>query len=334
MGTFILRRMLQVLLILWAGLTLLFLMFVAIPGSSLEERNSERSVSQSVRDNFDRRYGLDKPVYVQYTRYWKAFAKGDLGNSEVSDRKVSTMLGNAAKTSSRLAFWGFLIQLLIGIPSGVYAAVRRYGWFDKLSGVLSVFVAGVPVFVSGIVFQFLFGVLPGRNYWNWPDWTRLYFSGFDAGGGDGTWALHFIPTGATWRSLLLPAVTIALVQTGYLSRLTRTSLLEVLRAEYMRTAASKGLSKTRVIFKHGLRNALIPVVTVLGADLIAFFGVAVLTENVFNLNGIGSTVAKAAQAQDSPLVLGFVGPIVIFAGLLYLLIDVAYAWLDPRIRLQ
>jgi oligopeptide transport system permease protein len=334
MGTFFLRRFLQILLILWAGLTLLFFMFVAIPGSSLEERNSERSVSETTRKNFDRRYGLDKPVHVQYVRYWKAFVQGDLGESEVNDRKVSTMLGSAAKTSSRLAFWGFLVQLLIGIPSGVYAAVRRYGWFDKISGVLSVFIAGIPVFVSGILFQFFFGVLPGPNYWKWPKWTRLNFSGFDASGGDGSWALHFIPTGATWRSLVLPAITIALVQTGYLSRLTRTSLLEVLRAEYMRTAASKGLSRTRVIFKHGLRNALIPVVTVLGVDLIAFFGVAVLTETVFTLNGIGSTVAKGAQAQDSPLVLGFVGPIVIFAGLLYLLIDVAYAWLDPRIRLQ
>jgi oligopeptide transport system permease protein len=334
MGTFILRRLLQVLFILWAGLTLLFFMFVAIPGSSLDQRNSERSVTESVRNNFDKRYGLDKPVHVQYGRYWKAFVQGDLGKSEVNDREVSTMLGSAAKTSSRLAFWGFLVQLLIGIPSGVYAAVKRYGWFDKVSGVLSVFIAGIPVFVSGIIFQFLFGVLPGPNYWKWPKWTRLNFSGFDPSGGDGTWALHFFPKGATWRSLVLPAITIALVQTGYLSRLTRTSLLEVLRAEYMRTAASKGLSKTRVIFKHGLRNALIPVVTVLGADLIAFFGVAVLTETVFNLNGIGSTVAKAAQAQDSPLVLGFVGPIVIFAGLLYLVIDIAYAWLDPRIRLQ
>jgi oligopeptide transport system permease protein len=334
MTTYIVRRLLQILLILWIGLTLLFLMFVAIPGSSLDSTGREKSVSKEQRDNFDKQFGLDQPVYVQYGRYWKGFLKGDLGYSQERKIRVSSMLGQAAKTSSRLAFWGFLIQSSVGIVSGIYAAVRRYGWFDKISGALAVAIAGVPVFVTGIVMQFVFGVLPGPNYLKWPKWTRLYFQGFDSQGGDGRWFLHFFPRGETWRALILPAVAIALVQTGYLSRLTRTSLLEVLRADYMRTARAKGLSPRRVLFKHGLRNAFIPIVTILGSDLITLFGVAVLTETVFNLGGIGSQVAQAAQRQNTPVVLGFVAPIVVFAGILYLITDVLYAALDPRIRLS
>ncbi len=333
MGTYILRRLLLTIVVVWGALSLLWIMFLGIPGNSIEARYSERYLPPTIKKNFERQYGLDKSPVQQYGQYWANFLRGDLGESQTLGRPVIDALKPAAKVSSRIAFWGLAVQLLIGIPAGVYAAIRRYSWFDTMSGFLSVAITAVPVFVTGIMFQWIFGVLPGPNKWNWPNWARFPVVAFDKENGDGTWFLHFLPAGHTWKYLIGPALIIAAVQTGYLIRLTRTAMLEVLRADYLRTAAAKGLSKRTIIFKHALRNALIPVITILGADIISMFGVAVLTETVFNLNGLGSTVAKAAQAQDVPLVLGFIGPVVLVTALIYLLVDVCYAWLDPRVRL-
>ncbi len=334
MGTYVLRRLLLTIVIVWGALSMLFLLFQGIPGNSIETRYSDRYLQPAIKKNFERQFGLDKPVIIQYGQYWLHFVQGDLGRSQVDDQPVLRSLTKAAKTSSRLAFWGLTVQIVVGLSSGVLAAVRRYSWFDALSGFFSVAIIGVPVFVSGILFQWVFGVLPGPNHWNWPQWARFPTQAFDRDNGDGTWFLHFIPTGHTWKYLIGPAVVIAAVQTGSFSRLTRTSMLEVLQADYLRTAAAKGLSRRRIIVKHAFRNALIPVITSLGGDVISMFGVAVLTETVFNLNGIGSKVAKAAQAQDTPVVMGFIGPVVVVTALVFLLIDVGYAWLDPRVRLS
>jgi oligopeptide transport system permease protein len=334
MGTYVLRRLLLTIVTLWGALTLLFLMFQGIPGSSIEARYSDRYLNPTIKKNFEKQYGLDKPVVAQYALYWKNLATGDLGKSQVDDQPVMTSLRKTAKTSSRLAFWGLFVQIAVGISSGVIAAVKKFSWFDNLTGFLSVAIIGIPVFVSGILFQWVFGVLPGPNHWNWPQWTRFPVVGFDKEGGDGTWFLHFLPTGHTWKYVIGPAIVIAAVQTGSFSRLTRTSMLEVLRSDYLRTAAAKGLSRRRIIVKHAMRNAMIPVVTSLAGDVISFFGVAVLTETVFNLNGIGSKVAKAAAAQDAPVVMGLVGVVVVLTSIVYLLVDIGYGLLDPRVRLQ
>jgi len=170
-------------------------------------------------------------------------------------------------------------------------------------------------------------VQPFKN--DWPEWARLRVQGI----GPDSWTLFFIPTGEQWRYLLLPAVTLASVSTALATRMMRGSMLEVLQADYMRTARSKGLRERAVVLRHGLRNALIPVITLVGIDFGTVIGAAILTETVFNWPGIGSQIANSVGARDAPVVLGLSLVVVIAYTVINLLVDLSYAWFDPRIRL-
>jgi ABC-type dipeptide/oligopeptide/nickel transport system permease component len=183
------------------------------------------------------------------------------------------------------------------------------------------------VFVLGFVLQYLFAVQP--NKWGWPEWARLRTSGI----GPDTWTFFFIPTGEQWRYLILPAITLASVTTALLARMTRGSMLEVLRADYMRTARSKGLGERDVVLKHGLRNAMLPVVTLIGIDFGTAIGAAVLTETTFNWPGLGSQIVLSVGQRDLPVLLGLTLAVVLAYALVNVLVDVSYAWFDPRIRL-
>jgi peptide/nickel transport system permease protein len=182
------------------------------------------------------------------------------------------------------------------------------------------------VFVLGLVLQWLFAVQP--NKLGWPEWARLRTSGI----GPDTWAFFFIPTGEQWRYLILPAITLASVTTALLTRMTRGSMLEVLRADYMRTARSKGLRERQVVFKHGLRNAMLPVVTLIGLDFGTAIGAAVLTETTFSWPGIGSQIVDSVQSRDLPVILGLTLAVVLAYTVVNLIVDISYAWFDPRIR--
>jgi ABC-type dipeptide/oligopeptide/nickel transport system permease component len=177
------------------------------------------------------------------------------------------------------------------------------------------------------VLQQLFAVQPFKR--DWPEWAQLKVQGI----GPNSWTLFFIPTGEQWRYLVLPAVTLACVSTALATRMMRGSMLEVLRADYMRTARAKGLRERSVVLRHGLRNALIPVVTLIGIDFGTVIGSAVLTETVFNWPGLGSQIANAVGARDAPVVLGLSLVVVLAYALINLLVDLSYAWFDPRIRL-
>ena len=184
----------------------------------------------------------------------------------------------------------------------------------------------IPVFVLGYLLQYALGVFPFQH--GWPAWSRFPVENI----GPNSWTLLVVPTGAEWRHLLLPALTLASVSTALLARMARSAMLEVMGADHVRTARAKGLSETRVVLGHGLRNAAIPIVTLIGLDLGTLIGSAVLTETVFNWPGMGSAIQQAATSLDAPVVLGLTLVLVLVYLAVNLLVDLSYALFDPRIR--
>ena len=324
MFTYTIKRLLQSLVVVWAAVSLMFALFFIIPGDPISLKSGEKALPPQILANINAKYGLDQPTYVQYFRFWKNLLKGDLGYSYKNDKSVNTILHDGLSTSARLLFWGALLQLIIALTVGFTSAIKRGSLGDRIGTVFSVGVQGIPVFVSGLLAQFLFGVLPFQMHWNWINFFKPWPQ---------SWTLGVIPTDS-WKGVVLPALVVAVVDAAFIARMLRSSLLEVLRADYIRTAFAKGLSARRVWFHHALRNALIPVVTVYGTSLIAIFGVAVQTEKVFSLPGMGSTIADSALAQDSPVVLGLSIVVIAFGALVNLIVDLSYAVIDPRIKID
>ena len=326
MGGYILKRTLLVVPVVVGAITLLFLAFFVIPGDPIDVMAGERSVSPQVRANIEEKLGLDKPWYVQYGKYWNRLVHGDLGESYRSGRNVNTILGSTAPASVRLAFWAIIIQILIGIATGLVSAVKRYSLIDALTTVSTTVLLAVPAFVMGYLLIYMLGVYTFQH--EFPSWARFPVQGI----GPNRWALFFLPVGDQWRYLLMPALTLASVQTALVARMARGSMLEVLRADYMRTAAAGGLTKRTIFLKHGLKNAMIPVVTLLGLSVAEMIGSAILTETVFNWPGIGSSIATAITFLDAPIVLGLSLVLVLVYVILNLAVDLSYAFFDPRIR--
>ncbi|MFN2608685.1 MAG: ABC transporter permease [Acidimicrobiales bacterium] len=326
MGGYILRRTLVVVPVVLGAVTLLFLVFFVVPGDPVDQLVGGKAVTAITRQQVEHKYSLDKPWYVQYGRFLKNLSRGDLGQSYKQGRSVNDILGQAAPASVRLAFWALAVEVVIGIATGVVSAVRQYSFIDALTTVSTTMVVAIPVFVLGYLFQYMLAVYTFQH--GFPAWARLPAQGI----GPNTWSLGVIPTGPEWRYLVLPAVALASVSTAVVARMMRTTMLEVMKADYMRTARAKGLAESQVILRHGLKNAMIPVVTLIGLDLATLIGSAVLTETVFNWPGIGSTVAQAIAVLDSPVVLGLTLVLVVAYVVINLLVDLSYALFDPRIR--
>jgi ABC-type dipeptide/oligopeptide/nickel transport system permease component len=328
MFSFIVRRLLLLIPTIFFALSFLFILFFLLPGdpATLLAGGGDRTVDPGVILRARARYGLDKPIVVQFLEYWKRVLQWDLGESFANGRSVNDILGEKAPRSVRLAIWSTGIEIVVGIGVGLLSAVRRYSFSDKVTTVATAAAAAVPAFVLGFILQYAFAVYP--NLHDWPQWTQLKTSRL----GPDSWLLFFIPTGDQWRYLILPAITLACVSTALAARMMRGSMLEVLRADYMRTARSKGLSEGKIVMRHGLRNALIPVVTLIGIDFGTVIGAAVLTETVFSWPGLGSQIADSVQDRDLPVILGLTLVVVIAYALINLLVDVSYAWFDPRIR--
>lgn len=329
MFAYLVRRLLLVIPTVFFALSFLFLLFFLLPGdpATLLAGGGDRNPDPGVIERARERYGLDEPIYQQFGEYWGRTLQWDLGESFKSGRSVNDILGEKAVNSLRLAIWAILIEIVIGISVGVLSAIRRYSLSDKLTTIATAAASAIPVFVLGFILQYLFAVVPEKQ--GWPDWMHLRTQGL----GPNTWTLFFIPTGEQWRYLVLPAVTLACVSTALAARMTRGSMLEVLRADYMRTARAKGLSERKVVTGHGLRNAMLPVVTLIGLDFGTVIGAAILTETVFSWPGLGSAIADAVSERDLPVLLGLTLAVTIAFALVNLLVDISYAWFDPRIRL-
>jgi ABC-type dipeptide/oligopeptide/nickel transport system permease component len=336
MASYIIRRLLLVIPTVFLALSFLFLLFFVLPGDpeTLIVGGAARTPDPDVVARAQERYGFDDPLVVQFVNYWENFLRWDLGESYVNGVSVNDTLAQAAPRSIRLAIWAMIIEIVVGIAVGLVSAIRRYSFWDTLTTVATAGAAAIPAFALGLALQYFFAVLPGPNHWDLPQWMQLKTSGIGPPGHpDGTWTFFFIPTGEQWRYLVLPAITLACVSTALLTRMVRGSMLDVMRADYMRTARAKGLTERQVIMRHGLRNAMLPAVTLIGVDFGTAIGVAVLTETTFSWPGLGYQISQSLVARDLPVLLGLTFAVVLAYAFINIVVDVSYAWFDPRIRL-
>ena len=252
-------------------------------------------------------YNLDDPLIVQYFKYIGGFFQGDFG-TDFSGRPVLDTIERALPVTIKLTIVAVVIETVIGIAAGVLSALKRGSFFDNLVLLSTTLLVSIPVFVLGFLAQFTLGLQLGL----FPV----------AGINDG------------WASYLLPGLVLASLSMAYVARLTRTSVAESMAADYIRTAKAKGISNRRIIFRHALRNSLIPVVTFIGADVGGLLGGAIVTETVFNLPGLGRAIYDGLARQEGAVVVGIVMLFVFFYIFFNLVVDVLYAVLDPRIRYE
>jgi peptide/nickel transport system permease protein len=340
LGSYLIRRILRTLLVM-IGISLLVFVFVrSIPGDPATAMLGERATPQAVK-NLRTQLGLDKPWFfnpanpldAQYPKYVAALAKGDLGSGIKSNIPVRDELGSRFPATAELSLAALFFALVIGLPAGILAALRRNSVWDNLATTISLVGVSMPVFWLGLLLSYFFAVKLG---WLPPsarlgnESTLEPLTGFYVLDG----LLRGKPAEA-WdalRHLILPAIALGSIPLAIIARITRSSLLDVLGQDYVRTARAKGLSQRTITLKHALRNALLPVVTVIGLQAGALLGGAVLTETIFSWPGIGSWVYEAISQRDYPIIQGGV----IFAALVVsvtnLLVDLSYASLDPRIQ--
>ena len=329
MFAFVVRRLLGLIFILWGTVTLMFFLFFLLPEDPAEliagggGKNPDPQVVQNIRE----KYNLDEPIVVQYGNYLINVARFDFGTSFADGEPVSEIIKDKAPASLRLAFWAIAIEAVVGIGAGVLSAIRKYSTSDTVTTLLAAIMSATPVFVLAFLIQQITGVYANQH--DWPEWARFPVQGI----GPNEWFALVVPTAEQFQYLVQPAIVLASVSTVVVARLARTTMLEVSKTDYMRTARAKGLRERRVTFHHGLRNAMIPVITFIGVDFGILVGTAVLTETVFNWPGLGSQIVESAGGRDLPVLVGLTFVVVLVYGVANLLVDISYAWFDPRVRL-
>ena len=334
MLTYLLRR---IALTIPTFLALMFLTFAAIrlvPGDPVEVRVGEHAISPERLAFFRHQLGLDQPLWRQFLTYVGHILHGDFGVSLATQQKVLTEFFTLFPATLELSFFAMLFAVLIGVPAGAVAAVRRGGFFDQILMTVSLFGYSMPIFWWGLVlimfFSVTLGITPvsGRiDLINYSFDTPTGFMLIDAALSDQPGAVK-----DALKHLVLPAIVLGTVPLGVIARMTRSAMLEVLSEDYVRTARAKGLSPGRVIGVHALRNALLPVVTVIGLSISGLMAGAVLTENIFSWPGIGSWLIQSIFRRDYPALQGgvlLVSAVVIFVNLG---VDLLYGLIDPRIR--
>ncbi|MBR2698897.1 MAG: ABC transporter permease [Clostridia bacterium] len=303
MAKYITKRILVTIPVLLGMILLIFFMLNVVPGDPVTVMMKEH-LKEDVVANLRRSMHLDDPFFIRYLRYvWDAI-RGDLGVSWKLSRPVTGLIATAFPYTLKLALSAALFSWIMGIPVGIVSAVKKNSLIDHLSMGLSLFGVSMPVFWVALILQNTFkGTLP--------------VSGVQ-----------------TWKGYILPTVVLGWSSAGRIARLTRSNLLEVLREDYIRTARSKGLSRLKVITRHALKNALIPVITVMAIQISSLLSGAVITESVFSIPGVGSLAVSAIKNRDMPLLQGTVifTAVLIIAG--NLVADVLYSIIDPRIRVE
>lgn len=299
------------------GLSILvFLLLRMIPGDIVTQRlGAEALQSQEGIDYLRASYGIDQPLHIQYIRWLGHVVRGDLGISWRYDRPVLAMILQRLPVTAELTFLAMLVATLVGITSGVLVALRYNTTVDHVMRVLSLIGLSFPVFWLGtlmiLVFSIVLRWIPPVNY---------------VGPHENLWE--------NLQIMALPAVTLGLASAASLMRMTRSCVIDVLRQDYIRTATAKGLRRPAVVVRHALRNALIPIVTIVGLQTGFLLGGAVVVEEVFTLPGMGRLVLQAIYSRDYPQVQGTILFIAMLFILINLIIDVSYAFLDPRIKLS
>ena len=308
MTRYIIQRVLQLVPVIIGISIVTFLMMMLIPGDPVLLMLGQHITPQTV-DNVRQGLGLDQPMLTRYAHYmWNAL-HGDLGRSYIQHQTVSQMLADKIPVTFRLTMVAMVIAVTFGVLIGILSAVKQYSFLDTFATLFALTGVSVPTFWLGMMLQLLFGVI-------------LHILPVSGTGGEG---FHL-------QNYLLPGFALGFASMAMYVRLTRSSMLEVIRQDYIRTARAKGLSSRVVIFKHAMKNALIPVATQAGMDFAGLMGGAILTETIFSLPGIGSMLFGAITRRDYPVVQGVTLFLALVFVLINLLVDISYAVLDPRIR--
>ncbi len=356
---YVVRRLLLSVPVVLGILFVTFVLARVVPGDPCKAILGEKATPE-VCEDFMRRYGLDRPILVQFVDYIGQVLRGDLGESLRYSRPVMVIIIERLPTTVELSLAALTLAVLIGIPLGVISALRQNSWIDLATMFLANIGVSMPVYWLGLLLAYTFALLlkdtpfwlppagrlspaltsvPFYEVFGWsvePETPRFYLFNFIAN----MYVLNALIT-RDWevlqdalKHLILPATALSTIPMAIIARMTRSSMLEVLRQDYIRAARAKGLRGPRVIFKHALRNALIPVVTIIGLQVGLLFSGAVLTETIFSFAGVGSMLYEAITARDYPVVQGFTVVIALIYVFVNLAVDVLYVWIDPRIRLE
>lgn len=304
MTTYLVRRILAFIPLIWAIATITFFLMHAVPGGPFDR---EKPLPPQVIANLERKYNLDEPLAVQYGLFLKGLAQGDLGLSFAQNRPVTTIIAERLPKSMQLGLCAFAFALIGGIAFGVTAAVRHNSLVDYLSVALATVGASVPNFVLAVFLVLLFSLQLG-----WFDVLGWEFGNY--------------------RKMVLPIVALGTLPLALIARVTRASMLEVLEQDYIRTARAKGLTEFRVVMRHAVRNALIPVLTVAGPILAGLLTGSFIIERFFAIGGVGTAFVDAVQLRDYGMIMGTTLLFAIAIAFMNLLVDISYAVVDPRIR--
>jgi peptide/nickel transport system permease protein len=331
---FAVRRLLLLVPILIGLSILVFLWIRALPGGPAASILGERATPEAI-EQVERQYGLDRPIYVQYVKYVQSLLRGDLGTSIASRRPVSEEIQRRFPATVELAVAAMLFSILVGIPLGFFAAKRYGSWFDQSSLVVSLLGISIPVFFLGILLKYVFSVKLGLL----PTVGRIDVR-IDADHPTNFYVLDSILTlnleafVSTIEHLILPAIALGSIPLAIIARITRASVLDVQNEDYVRTARAKGLDPAVVDRRHVLRNALLPITTVIGLQVGLLLSGAVLTETVFAWPGMGTWLVGAIEARDFPVLQGGILFLAVVFVLVNLIVDVSYGYINPRIRLS
>lgn len=359
MTQYLIRRILSAIPVLFGILIVTFVLARVIPGDPCTAALGEKA-TPAICERFIHEKGLDKPIYVQLFIYMGEVLRGDFGNSIRLSLPVTRLLVERLPTTVELSFSALFISMLVGIPLGVISAIKHNSWIDVITMMWANTGVSMPVFWLGLMLAYIFSLLlKGTPFWLPPSGrisAGLPDDPFYEVWGwvlpkSGLWAsslifisrlnvLNAILT-ANWelfkdavKHLILPALALGTIPMALIARMTRSAMLDVLGQDYIRTARAKGLSQPVVVIKHAFRNALLPIVTIIGLSLGTLLGGAVLTETIFGLSGLGRTLYEAITARDYGIVQAFTLVVAIFFVAINLLVDISYAYFDPRIRLD
>lgn len=317
---FLIRRTVFGIFTLWVILTLVFILYFVAP-HDVARQLAGRAATPALLQSISHALGLDQPIWVQYWNYLGRVVHFNFGNSFLNHLPVTTIISQAVPIDIGLAIGAAIIWMALGISVGVLAARRPRSFWDRSATVFVLTGISMPTFVLGLLLIYVFFYIfttHGISFFPQPGtWVPFHTNPLD-------WA----------RVLLLPWITLALISAATYSRLTRSSLLDTLGEDYIRTARAKGLSERRVVYRHALRSALTPVVTQFGIDFATVMGGAIITETIFGLPGLGRTVVQSIGLEDLPTVIGIVIVASAFVVVANIVVDAFYAVLDPRVRLS
>ncbi|KYG22265.1 ABC transporter substrate-binding protein [Bradyrhizobium sp. AT1] len=319
MSQYVLRRLLIAIPSLLGISAVLFFVLALAPGDPFSELATNPNVPPEVQAALRAKFGLDDPIYLRYVHWLNAMLHGDWGFSFVSRMDVDKLILQRLPTTLFVIGSAQILALLIAIPVGVYAATKPYSLFDQIANTLAFVGFSLPTFFTGILFILIFSVT--------LDWLPFVYT-TDIKGTGIHWALEMI------RQAIMPVAVLGLFQAASMTRFVRSAMLDVIRLDYVTTARAKGLGQAKVIVKHVMRNAMIPVVTLIALQIPAVFGGAIVTEQIFRIPGIGSLLISSILSNDTPVVMAVTFVFACLVVLFNLIADVLYGWLDPRISLR